>query len=208
MLETDTRRVDHIMGADLNTEVGNRIRQRRALVKMDQAALATKLDVPVSVVQGWESGTGAEPLDLTGLAGVAAALSTSIADLVPAPEDDLTDGVRFQLPDEDSSIVGSRGGMDYYVYRCLVRSPSVPMLIPLVVDVLVDDRERAEFNGGHAGHEFIYVMEGSVHMQWGDKAEPKAADLPTGASIYISPYVSHTFTALGGRNARLLAVNF
>ncbi|MCC8250106.1 cupin domain-containing protein [Saccharothrix luteola] len=175
---------------------------------MDQAALATKLDVPVSVVRGWESGSPEEPLDLTGLAGVAAALSTSIADLVPAPEDDLTDGVRLQLPEEDSSVVGRRGGMDYYVYRSLVRSPSVPMLVPLVVDVLVDDPERAEFNGGHAAHEFIYVMEGSVHMQWGDETAPKTADLPTGASIYISPHVSHTFTALGGRNARLLSVNF
>ncbi|MEV1113765.1 hypothetical protein AB0I91_01745 [Actinosynnema sp. NPDC049800] len=44
---------------------------------------------------------------------------------MPAPEGDLADGVRLQLPEEGSSVVGRRGGLDYYVDRSLVRSPSV-----------------------------------------------------------------------------------
>lgn len=196
------------MNTDTYVQLGRKIRDRRALLKMNEAALASRLGLPADVVRAWENGTGEEEFTLDGIAALASALDTSIAELVPEPSDNLIDGVRLQLPEQNTDLLGVRGGQDYYVYHCLVRSPAVPTLIPLVVDVLVGDKNSAKFNGGHAGHEFIYVLEGDVHMKWGDEANPGTADLPTGSSIYIKPYISHAFTANNGQPAKLLAVNF
>ncbi|WDZ85836.1 helix-turn-helix domain-containing protein [Micromonospora cathayae] len=187
----------------------SKLRERREQVKLDQAGLAERLGVPVAELADWEQGRHVGDLSLAQLMKLAEVLGTSLEHLAPDVEDDLDAGVLIQRPEDRSVLKGVRGGVDYYVYHCLVRTRQVPSLVPLVVDVLVDDPAEAKFNDGHAGNEFIYVLSGEIHMKWGDPARPHEAVLPTGSSLYLQPYVRHAFTAARGSGpARLLAVNF
>jgi transcriptional regulator with XRE-family HTH domain len=189
-------------------QFAEKLRERRQQVKMDQATLAGAAGVPVETIESWEAG-GATNLTLLELGQLADVLDTSIGELAPTAADDLDNGVRIQQPADQSVIQGVRDGMDYYTYHCLVRSRTVPSMVPLVVDVLVDDPDKARLNGGHAGHEFLYVLDGELDIKWGEPGDIRTAVLRTGASLYIKPYVSHSFTASKGTgSARLLAVNF
>jgi uncharacterized RmlC-like cupin family protein/DNA-binding XRE family transcriptional regulator len=189
-------------------QFAEKLRERRQQVKMDRATLAGAVGVPVEIVESWETG-GATHLTLLELGHLADVLDTSIGELAPSAADDLDHGVRIQQPDQQSVINGERDGMDYYTYHCLVRSRTVPSMVPLVVDVLVDDPDKARLNGGHSGHEFLYVLEGELDVKWGEPGDIRTAVLRTGTSLYIQPYVPHSFTAKKGTGrAKLLAVNF
>lgn len=189
-------------------QFAEKLRERRQQVKMDQATLAGAVGVPVEIIESWETGGGTE-LTLLELGHLADVLDTSIGELAPAAGDDLDHGVRIQEPGQQLVINGVRDGMDYYTYHCLVRSRTVPSMVPLVVDVLVDDPDKARLNGGHAGHEFLYVLEGEIDIKWGEPGDIRTAVLQTGTSLYIQPYVSHSFTAKQGTgSAKLLAINF
>ncbi|MUL43182.1 helix-turn-helix transcriptional regulator [Streptomonospora sp. PA3] len=185
------------------------LKERREQVKMDRSALADLLEISTDRLADWENGRGLENLTLQEMSRLAETLGTSIGALAPEAENDLENGALYQLPDQRSVLKGVRGGTDYYVYHCLVRTRTAPSMVPLVVDVLVDDPKEAKFNDGHAGSEFIFVLEGEVHMMWGDPENPNETVLPTGSSLYLEPYVRHAFTATeGSGGARLLAVNF
>jgi len=190
-------------------EFGDKLRERREQVKMDQAALAGRLRISTDELNEWEQGKNVDELPFGRILELAEALDTTVDQLAPAAPDDRKNGVLVQLPEQRAVLKGVRDGLDYYVYNCLVRTRAVPSLVPLVVDVLVDDPAQAKFNDGHAGNEFIYVLSGTIHMKWGDPDAPDEAILPEGASLYIEPYVRHSFTAADGTGpARLLAVNF
>lgn len=187
---------------------GALLKERREQVKMDHAALAGILGESPETIAAWEAGDGAN-LTLSQLGAIASALGTSIGALMPAPENDLNGGVIIQLPGERPILKGVRGGVDYYVYNCLVRTKQAPSMVPLVVDVLTDEPDQAKFNAGHAGNEFLFVLDGEIHMKWGDPENPQEAHLPTGASLFVEEHVPHAFTAAKGTGtARLLAVNF
>ncbi|MFI1015816.1 helix-turn-helix domain-containing protein [Streptomyces sp. NPDC020965] len=187
---------------------GARLKQRREQVKMDHAALATLLGETPEAVAAWEVGEGGE-LTLAQLAKIADVLGTSIGALTPPAENDLNDGVVIQLPADRAILEGVRDDVDYYVYHCLVRTKRVPSLVPLVVDVLTDNPDEAKFNAGHAGSEFLFVLEGEIHMKWGDPKDPQETVLPTGASMFVEEHVPHAFTAARGTStAKLIAVNF
>jgi transcriptional regulator with XRE-family HTH domain len=193
----------------VDEQFGQLLQERREQVKMDRAALANLLDVRVETIEGWEQDGQAADLTLARLEQIADALGTTAANLTPAPDGDLDGGVRIQYPEEQSVLTGVRGGVDYYTYHCLVKTRTLPSLVPLVVDVLVDDPAKAQLNHGHAGNEFIYVLEGEIDMKWGDPEKPNQAVLPAGSSLYLKPYVRHSFTATpGAGTTRLLAVNF
>ncbi|MFJ9556021.1 helix-turn-helix domain-containing protein [Nocardiopsis sp. NPDC101807] len=187
---------------------GARLRERREQVKMDRPALAGLLGETPDTVASWEAGEGGE-LTLDQLARIADALGTSVGALTPQAEYDLDDGVAIQRPEDRPILKGVRDDVDYYVYNCLVRTKRAPSMVPLVVDVLTDDPDDAKFNSGHAGNEFLLVLEGEIHMKWGDPANPREALLPTGASLFVEEHVPHAFTAAKGTGtAKLVAVNF
>lgn len=191
-----------------STGFAERLKERREQVKMDHAALASLLGETPETVAAWESGEGGE-LTLTQLGRIADVLGTSIGALTPPAGNDLDGGVIIQMPDERPILKGVRDDVDYYVYNCLVRTKRAPSLVPLVVDVLTDNPDEAKFNSGHAGNEFLFILEGEIHMKWGDSENPKEALLPTGASMFVEEHVPHAFTAAKGTgSAKLIAVNF
>lgn len=197
------------MATTTEQDFGQRLTARRQYLKMDVDTLSRRTGIEPERIENWELGSFiADEISLATLDKLATALETHIAELTPCASTDLCDGVQIKEADTGDVYVGVRNGQEYYRYRELVRSRDCPNMVSLIVDVLGTDPVRAQFNAGHDGHEFIYVVDGDVQASWGDPAAPSTARLQQGSSLYISPNVPHTFTAASSSGARLLAVNF
>ncbi|WP_440106754.1 cupin domain-containing protein [Streptosporangium sp. H16] len=191
----------------LEETYGQKIRARREHIKMDRDAFAGALGVTPDEVTALEENSGVLTLDR--LTSIASVLGTSLPELTPEFVSDLDGGVRYQLPGDNPVIEGHRGDTEYYTYNCLVRTRTVPKLVPLLLEVNVDDPEKAAFNVGHDAHEVIYCMEGDIHLKWGDKENPKEVTLPQGSSFYIAPGVPHTLTTTKGSGpGKVISINF
>ncbi|MEQ4303821.1 cupin domain-containing protein [Plantactinospora sp. B6F1] len=195
------------MNVEATSGFGAKLRSRRQQIKLNEHHLADRLGINAETVREWEQSHDLPDLTLAQVSDIAKALDTNPATLVPGHRSDLDNGVKLQYAGDADAITGKRGGAEYYTYHCLVRTHTAPNMVPLLVDVLRQGEDESQFNAGHPGGEFIYVLEGDVHMRWGDPEAPSKADLPQGSSIYIAPFVPHAFVATTPA-ARLLAVNF
>ena len=115
-------------------------------------------------------------------------------------EDDAPDGVLVMKHEEskNSTRILQRGGVDYYEYRDTAMS-RVSMFRPEWIKelVIVDDKNphnpNLAWNNGHFLHQFTYFI-GPVNFYW-DLGNNKrfCAEMSTGDSMHISPFVPHTF---------------
>ncbi|WP_285730556.1 cupin domain-containing protein [Nocardiopsis sp. ATB16-24] len=192
----------------LEETYGQKIKDRREHIKMDRGSFAKMLGLSVDDVVAMEEKDSGE-LTLEKLTQIAGILGTSTSELTPEFVTDLDEGVRVQMPSDNPVVEGMRAGTEYYTYNCLVRTRTLPKLVPLLLEVNVDDPDKAAFNSGHDAHEVIFCMEGDIHLKWGDPANPKEATIPQGGSFYIAPNVPHTLTATKGSGpAKVVSVNF
>lgn len=191
----------------LEETFGQKIKDRREHIKMDREAFAKALGVSSQDIASLEENSG--DLTLDKLTTIASVLGTSMSDLTPGFVSDLDGGVRYQLPQDNPVIEGERAGTNYYTYNCLVRTRALPKLVPLLLEVNVDDPDKAAFNSGHDAHEVIYCMEGDIHLKWGDPENPKEVTLPQGSSFYIAPNVPHTLTTTKSSGpGKVISINF
>ena len=115
--------------------------------------------------------------------------------------DDCPNAVKVMRATEskNSARVMSRAGADYYEYRDTAMS-SVAAFRPEWIQTLciVEDDEPdnplVQWNNGHFLHQFTYFI-GPVNFYYRDsEGNKKVAVMNTGDSMYISPFVPHTFT--------------
>jgi transcriptional regulator with XRE-family HTH domain len=119
--------------------------------------------------------------------------------------DDAPDGVkRMSAADSEASArVMERKGRPYYEYRDTAASSlSIfrPEWIKELCEVDHDDPAHPEvqWNNGHFMHQFTYFV-GPVNFYYmGDDGEKKVAVMNTGDSMYIRPFVPHTFSTRSG----------
>lgn len=116
-------------------------------------------------------------------------------------KDDCPDGVKIMRSEtsKNSARVMSRAGRDYYDYRDTAMS-SVAAFRPewirelCVVDDNSAENSEVQWNNGHFLHQFTYFI-GPVNFYYRDeKGNKKIAVMNTGDSMYISPFVPHSFT--------------
>ena len=119
--------------------------------------------------------------------------------------DDSPNGVKIMRADESqkSGRVMDRGGFPYYEYSDTAMS-SVSLFRPEWIEELciVDDNEpdnpTVQWNNGHFMHQFTYFI-GEVNFYYIDSdGEKKVAVMNTGDSMYITPFVSHSFASRNG----------
>ncbi len=117
-------------------------------------------------------------------------------------EDDAPTGVRIHraADSERSSRVMSRAGADYYEYRDTAMS-SLSQFRPEWIKELciVDDNDpenaAVQWNNGHFLHQFTYFV-GPVNFYYrGSDGTKQVAVMETGDSMYISPFVPHSFAS-------------
>tara|TARA_Y100000590_G_scaffold464235_1_gene633188 strand:- start:1141 stop:2448 length:1308 start_codon:yes stop_codon:yes gene_type:complete len=109
----------------------------------------------------------------------------------------------------------NRGGKPYYAYKDTVvskLSPFKPELIEELVKVKDNspNNNQVKFNNGHFLHQFTYFI-GPVNFYYEIKGKKKVAKMNTGDSMYISPYVRHSFTTRKNKkniNGKILALTF
>ncbi|MGH2446081.1 MAG: NTP transferase domain-containing protein [Candidatus Limnocylindria bacterium] len=132
--------------------------------------------------------------------------------------DDAPSGVRVHraADSERSSRVMSRAGSDYYEYRDTAMS-SLSQFRPEWIKELciVDDDDpenpAVQWNNGHFLHQFTYFV-GPVNFYYrGADDAKRVAVMETGDSMYISPFVPHSFASRrneGGELGVILALTY
>jgi len=119
--------------------------------------------------------------------------------------DDCTQGVKIMRSDESkqSSRVMERAGYPYYEYRDTAMSKTAPFRPEWIMELcFVDDNDprnkSVQWNNGHFLHQFTYFI-GEVNFYYIDSdGEKKVAVMNTGDSMYITPFVSHSFASRNG----------
>jgi DNA-binding Xre family transcriptional regulator len=115
--------------------------------------------------------------------------------------DDAPDGLKLMKASESeqSARVMDRKGRPYYEYRDTAASSLSafrPEWIKELLEVANNDAEHpdAQWNNGHFMHQFTYFV-GPVNFYYmGDDGQKKVAVMNTGDSMYIRPFVPHTFS--------------
>lgn len=115
--------------------------------------------------------------------------------------DDCPNGVRVMSAEStlESARIMSRAGSDYYEYRDTAMS-SVSAFRPEWIQelcVVADnsaENPSVQWNNGHFLHQFTYFI-GPVNFYYRDhEGEKQVATMQTGDSMYIAPFVPHSFT--------------
>lgn len=160
---------------------------------------AAELGVPLPEIEDIIGGKASLPASLVEKAVGAWPISPREFYLL---EDDAPTGVRIHraADSERSSRVMSRAGADYYEYRDTAMS-SLSQFRPEWIKELciVDDddpeNDAVQWNNGHFLHQFTYFV-GPVNFYYrGPDGAKQVAVMNTGDSMYISPFVPHSFAS-------------
>ena len=131
--------------------------------------------------------------------------------------DDCPQGVKIMTAEDSkkSSRVMERAGKPYYEYRDTAMSTTAPFRPEWIMELCyVNDNDPSnsviQWNNGHFMHQFTYFI-GDVNFYYRTpKGEKKVDVMNTGDSMYITPFVSHTFTTRNGakQNGLILALTY
>ena len=130
--------------------------------------------------------------------------------------DDTPTGVKLMSAEESkmSSRIMNRSGKPYYEYRDTVMSSVAPFRPEWIMELCqVEDNNSentdAKWNNGHFMHQFTYFI-GDVNFYYLDENDKKQVSImKTGDSMYISPFVPHTFTSRNKQsNGLILALTY
>lgn len=131
--------------------------------------------------------------------------------------DDCPHGIKIMRAEESikSSRIMERAGKPYYEYRDTAMSCIAPFRPEWISELCyVDDNDPnnklAQWNNGHFMHQFTYFI-GEVNFYYkGPNGENNIAVMNTGDSMYITPFVPHTFTTRNSadKNGLILAITY
>ena len=99
------------------------------------------------------------------------------------------------LPEGESSAEGTKG----LSFRALASEKGGRHMEPFIVDI---DPEAEQKKTPHEGEEFIYILSGSLALEYGSKSEV----LNEGDSVYYDSIVPHRVISADGKPVRILAV--
>lgn len=132
-------------------------------------------------------------------------------------EDDTRKDFKVMRANESnkSSRIMSRGGNPYYLYKDTVMSKLSPFKPELITELQIVSNNSAnnsdvKFNNGHFLHQFTYFI-GPVNFYYVLNGKKNIAIMNTGDSMYISPYIPHSFTTrknIQGELGKILAITY
>ena len=131
--------------------------------------------------------------------------------------DDCPTGVKIMSTEESkkSSRIMERAGKPYYEYRDTAMSSVAPFRPEWIMELCYVNDNDAEnpiiqWNNGHFLHQFTYFI-GEVNFYYiDDQGRKKTAVMNTGDSMYITPFVPHTFATrdTAQKNGLILALTY
>lgn len=183
-------------------------------LKRNDEIAAKELGVPLDLMKKWLNLEAEIPDEM--LEKAAQIWPINRRDFEPII-DDMPKGVIIMSEEESKKTerVLSRKNVPYYAYRDTAMSrmaPFRPEWIEELVDVDSSDPEdkRVSWNNGHFLHQFTYFV-GPVNFYYIKNKQRCLAKMNTGDSMYITPFVPHTFTNRKndkGERGLILALTF
>ena len=131
--------------------------------------------------------------------------------------DDCPQGVKIMTAEDSkkSSRIMERAGKPYYEYRDTVMSTTAPFRPEWIMELCyVNDNDPSnsvvQWNNGHFMHQFTYFIGEVNFYHRTPNGERKVSVMNTGDSMYITPFVSHTFTTRNAakQNGLILALTY
>ena len=116
---------------------------------------------------------------------------------------------------KDSSRIMDRADKPYYEYRDTAMSSVAPFRPEWIMELCVvndndPNNKSVQWNNGHFMHQFTYFI-GEVNFYYmSPTGEKKVGLMNTGDSVYITPFVPHTFATRKGasKNGLILALTY
>lgn len=183
--------------------LGARLLSEANDLKRTPEALAKDLDLDFSIIQSVLDGVADEETARAVLFRMADCYPVSVSDLW-VDRDDTDGGVVVMKADqsESTSRVFERPGAGgepapYYEYRDTAMSRLAPFRPEWIRELrVVGDDDPANpgvvFNKGHLAHQQTFFI-GPVNFYWEIDGQRFSAEMETGDSNYITPFVPHSF---------------
>jgi len=131
--------------------------------------------------------------------------------------DDCQTGIKIMTAEESEKTarIMERAGKPYYEYHDTAMSSVAPFRPEWIMELCyVDDNNpnnsEIQWNNGHFMHQFTYFI-GDVNFYYkGPRGSEQVAIMNTGDSMYITPFVPHTFATRNGakKNGLILALTY
>jgi len=179
--------------SELNREIGARIRGVRELSDLVPDVFAARVGIAPALLAQYEAGEIDIPVSI--LHDISAAFDISMTELLTG------ESARLSV----YSVVRSGRGVGIerrkaYDYQSLAYNFADRKIDPYLITVEPKPEGEPLHMTAHSGHEFHYVLTGSVHVVIGKHA----VILGEGDSIYFDSTYPHGLKAAGGKQATLL----
>ncbi len=179
--------------SDLNREIGERIGGVRDLSGLSREEFADKLDISPELLARYEGGSSEIPVSI--LHDISAHFDVGMTELLTG------ESARLSV----YSVVRSGKGVGIerrkdYDYKSLAYNFAGRKIDPYLITVEPKPETEPVHMTSHSGHEFLYVLSGSVKVN----VAKYESVLGEGDSIYYDSTYPHGMQAVGGKPAKLL----
>ncbi|MDR1463894.1 MAG: cupin domain-containing protein [Oscillospiraceae bacterium] len=181
--------------ADMNREIGERIRGVRELSDWSVTSLAEAAGISPEELTAYEQGKRDIPVSV--LHGISVALGIGVTELMTGEDAKLT---KFCLVRRDRGVSVSRRAA--YDYRSLAYNFAGRRMDPYLITIAPGAAEAPYALTTHSGQEFHLCLEGSFTIQIGGHE----VALEPGDSIYFDSATPHGMKAREGKPAQALVV--
>lgn len=185
--------------------LGKRVLSEANHLKRTPEALAREIGSPMETIEAVIAGTASIDTVRGVLGRMSEVYPVSLADLWIDP-DDTNDGVLIMSAEHSaatSRIFQRRdcagAFTDYYEYRDTAMSRLSPFKPEWILEMrCVEDADPnnpdVAYNNGHLMHQCTFFI-GDVNFYWAVDGKRYCAQMSTGDSNYITPFVPHSFTS-------------
>jgi transcriptional regulator with XRE-family HTH domain len=191
---------DYIREAVKELHLGKKIRELRLSKGLSLQDMAETTGLSRPLLSQIEEEVAAPPIAT--LLKISHALDVSISYFFREEESrDKIVVIREQERQRVMRRVQEEGKKVGYLYQSLAYRRSEKHMEPFLVEFEPREREEMIFYN-HKGEEFIFVLEGSLEFQGGDKL----IVLNPGDSLYFDSDIPHAFRGMNGRWAKAIVV--
>ena len=182
-----------------NQQVGKKIKTMREAKNISLEEMSERASLSIDQITRIEEDT--ELPSLAPLIAIARVMGVRLGTFMD--DHDEIGPVVCKKSEKDESISFSNNAEDarkHMGYYALAKSKSSRHMEPFIIEV--SSNGGTYLQSSHEGEEFIYVMEGSIEVNYGTQTYL----LEEGDSIYYDSIISHHVHAASGKSAKILAV--
>ena len=172
-----------------------RLKELRTIAGVSQESLAREFGVSVEKIEKYES--GATDIPISYLTKMANKFNVEVTALLTGEEPKLR---VFSICRKDKGVYVER--FKEYEYESLAYKFANKKCDPFLVTVQPENKDKPMYLNAHSGHEFDYVVEGSIKFFVGSKEYI----LNEGDCIYLDSAYMHAMSAVGDKPAKFIAI--